>query len=337
MRADRLLAIALLLQVHRRMTARELARELDVCERTIYRDLDALSAAGVPVIADRGPGGGIALQAGYRADLTGLTPAEAGALFASGVQGLLSDLGFERDDVSARRKLMAALPAGSRREAERAAQRIHLDPGPWWRAAEEPGWLPVIVQAVWSARRLHLHYRGAEATQPTWRVVEPLGLVAKAGTWYLVAHRDAMPRIYRVSRVREARLDDAGFERPAGFDLAAFWKSEAARFEASLGRYPVVLRVRRDALPELSRKVWRAIRPTLRPLDGDAGEEDPRVALAFESFEQACAQALTLGALVEVLEPAELRESVVERCRALLGVYAYASSTPSITTGTERV
>jgi predicted DNA-binding transcriptional regulator YafY len=319
MRADRLLAIVLLLQVRTRMTARELALQLEVCERTIYRDLDALSAAGVPVIADRGPGGGVALRPGYRADLSGFTPSEARALFAPGAAQPLADLGFGGDVASARRKLLAALPAGTRGEAERAAQRLHLDPGPWWQVAEEPGWLRVLVEAVWSARRLHLHYRRADAAEPYWRIVEPLGLVAKAGTWYLVAHRDGMPRIYRVSRVREARLDDASFERPAQFDLAAFWKAESARFEASVGRYPVVLHVR-EALSAFSQRVTKAVRPTLRPLEG-GDPQVSRVALEFESLEEACAQLLALGAVAEVTEPAELRGALIARCRETLRLY----------------
>jgi predicted DNA-binding transcriptional regulator YafY len=319
MRADRLLSIVLLLQVNRRMTARELADRLEVCERTIYRDLDALSAAGVPVMTDRGPGGGVALRPGYRSDLTGITPAEARALFPSGVLEPLTDLGLGGDVASVRRKLMAALPAGTRVEAERAAQRLHLDPGPWWRVADEPGWLPVLVQAVWGARRLHLHYTRADSEEATWRLVEPLGLVAKAGTWYLVAHRDGLPRIYRVSRVQEARLDEATFERPVSFDLAAFWKVESERFEASLGRYPVALRLRREALDTLRRRLWKGIRSTLRPVD--EAEETTRVALEFESFEQACTQVLALGAAVEVEEPAALREAVIERCRATLRAY----------------
>jgi predicted DNA-binding transcriptional regulator YafY len=324
-RADRLLAIVLLLQVHARMTARQLAERLEVCERTIYRDLDSLSAAGVPVITDRGPGGGVGLKAGYRADLTAFTPSEARTLFPSGMLEPLSDLGFGGDVASARRKLMAALPVGTRAEAERAAQRLHVDPGPWWRVAEEPGWLPVLVQAVWGARRLHIHYRRADVEEGTWRLVEPLGLVAKAGTWYLIAHRDGMRRIYRVSRIGEARVDEAVFERPPGFDLAAFWKAESARFEASTGRYPVVLRVPRDELAGFTRRLPQVARASLRPLDGDA-PADPRagvrVALEFEWLDQACAQILAHADGVEVLEPVELRNALVARCRAILEQHA---------------
>jgi predicted DNA-binding transcriptional regulator YafY len=329
-RADRLLSIVLLLQVHARMTARQLADRLEVCERTIYRDLDALSAAGVPVMTDRGPGGGIGLKPGYRSDLTGFTPSEARALFPSGVLEPLSDLGFGGDVASARRKLLAALPAGSRAEAERAHQRLHVDPGPWWRVADEPGWLPVLVQAVWGARRLHMHYRRAEDEAGRWRLVEPLGLVSKAGTWYLVARRDEMSRIYRVSRIDEARVDAETFERPAGFDLATFWKAESARFEQSLGRYPVVLRVRRDELPAFTRRIPQGVRGSLRPLDGDAAHEAGtgadangrvRVAVEFEWFEQACSQLLAHGVGVEVLEPVELRKALVERCHALLAAH----------------
>jgi predicted DNA-binding transcriptional regulator YafY len=276
-------------------------------------------------MTDRGPGGGVGLKPGYRADLTAFTPSEARTLFPSGMLEPLADLGFGGDVASARRKLMAALPVGTRAEAERAAQRLHVDPGPWWRVAEEPGWLPVLVQAVWGARRLHIHYRRGEAEEAAWRLVEPLGLVAKAGTWYLVAHRDGMPRIYRVSRIGEARADEAVFERPQGFDLAAFWKAESARFEASTGGYPVVLRVRRDDLAAFTRRLIPASRASLRALDSDAAGHpngDVRVALDFEFLEQACAQILSHGSGVEVLEPVELRKALLERCRSILEQHA---------------
>jgi predicted DNA-binding transcriptional regulator YafY len=324
MRADRLMAIVLLLQVQRRMTARQLADQLEVCERTIYRDLDALASAGVPVMTDRGPGGGVALRPGYRADLTAFTPSEARTLFPSGVLQPLADLGFAGDVASARRKLMAALPAGTRAEAERAAQRLHVDPGPWWRVAEEPGPLPVLVQAVWGARRLHIFYRRAGGDTGAWRLVEPLGLVSKAGTWYLVALRDGIGRIYRVSRVDEARVDEEGFERPAGFDLASYWKTESARFEASVGRYPALLRVRRDALPGFARRLPQSFARTLQARDGEGAadavdrEKGVLVDVEFEYFEQACAQILGHGEGVAVVEPRELREAVIARCRAVL-------------------
>ncbi len=244
MRADRLIALILLLQARGRVTAPELAAQLEVSARTIYRDLDALSAAGVPVYAERGTGGGIALPDGYRVDLTALNREEASALFLSSVPGPLADLGAGQVLDAALRKLSAALPAAARQEAEAARQRVHLDPAEWWQTHEPVPYLRTIQEAVWQDRRLRLSYRrrgGGVAT----RLVDPYGLVAKASVWYLVAAdaEDAVgvdsaaqagqdpaaqvpamePRVFRVSRVEAADLVDEPSRRPDGFDLGIFW------------------------------------------------------------------------------------------------------------------
>jgi predicted DNA-binding transcriptional regulator YafY len=191
MRADRLIALVLLLQARRRITAPDLAARLEVSVRTIYRDLDALSAAGVPVYAARGTGGGVSLPDGYRLDLTALHRDEASALFLSAVPGPLTDLGAGQVLEAALRKLSAALPAGARHEAERARQRLHLDPAEWWQTHEPVPHLRLVQEGVWQERRLRLTYRRRDGSTAT-RVVEPYGLVAKAGVWYLVA-ADAAP------------------------------------------------------------------------------------------------------------------------------------------------
>src|SRR5262249_38938026 len=203
MRSDRLLSILLLLQVHGRLSARELAERLEVSERTIHRDVEALSAAGVPVYAERGRHGGIGLLPGYRTDVSGLTAPEARALFVFAGRGTLADLGLEGELRSALRKLLSALPEPHRPGAEQAAAGVVADHRPGMRARDELRPLATVQGAVWRARRLALRYRRPGAAAAVERLLDPYGLVAKAGTWYLVA-ADAgarEPRLYRVSRI----------------------------------------------------------------------------------------------------------------------------------------
>jgi predicted DNA-binding transcriptional regulator YafY len=317
MRADRLFSIVLLLQSHRLLTARALAERLEVSERTIHRDMEALSGAGIPVVAERGTGGGWSLLGEYRTNLTGLSEAEAQSLFVTRPSRLLADLKLEKAAEGALLKLLAAIPAVYRRGAEQARQRIHLDVSGWQRAEEAAPLLHVLQDAVWQERRLRMAYGRGECGA-TERVVDPLGLVAKGSVWYLVAAVEGEVRSYRASRVVAAELTDEACRRPEGFDLADFWERSAAEFRASLPRYRVVARVRRGVVARL-------------PFGGrfarieETGEPDAegwvRVALRFDVEEMACEFALGFGTQLEVLEPASLREKVAEAARGVVEFY----------------
>jgi predicted DNA-binding transcriptional regulator YafY len=318
MRADRLLSILLLLQVHRRVTARELAARLEVSPRTIHRDMEALGMAGVPVVAERGSHGGWSLVEEYRTNLTGLNKDEAQALFLIQPSRMLADLGFDKASDAALIKLLAALPAAHRIDAEYARQRIHIDPSGWHRADEAVAALPVIQQAIWQGRRLRFIYKGGPCADAE-RVVDPLGLVAKGSAWYLVAAVEGTPRSYRVSRVAEATLSDEPCARPKGFDLAAFWAASTASFRASLPRYQATLRVAPEVLPRLSYAGrFARIEQTGEP-DGDGWAE---VRLRFDVEEMAIEYALSFGARVEVIAPPGLRDKVIEMARAVIAFYA---------------
>src|SRR5690349_15363857 len=288
MRADRLLSLLLLLQTRGRMTAQELAERLEVSERTVYRDLAALGMAGVPVYAERGPGGGCMLMDGYRTDLTGLTEAEVRTLFMAGAPALLKDLGLGSALEAALLKLLAALPATFRQNVERARQRIHIDALGWSRWEEPVPHLATVQEAVLRGRRLRIVYRPLDGEAGE-RVVDPLGLVAKTTVWYLVARRDGEMRVYRIARMREAELLDEPCARPEGFDLAAYWRE------------------------------WTTEMIAQAPTDADGGV---RLALTYDSFEEARRRMLGLGTLVEVLEPAELRASVATFAREIAAFYA---------------
>jgi len=316
-RADRLLSILLLLQSRGRLTARELARRLEVSERTILRDMDALSGAGIPVVAERGSGGGWSLLGEYRTDLTGLSEAEAQSLFVARAAGPLADLDLKKAAEGALLKLLAALPEAHRRGAEFFRRRVYLDTAGWRRAEEPAPLLHVLQEAVWNERRLRIGYLRGECEEVE-RVVDPLGLVAKGNVWYLVASVGGEPRSYRVSRVARAEPTGEPCERPRDFDLAEFWLESAARFSATLPQYRVVARVRREAVTRL-------------PFGGrfvrveETGEPDAEgwvaAALRFDVEEMAVEYALGFGPLLEVLEPEGLREKVLAAARATVEFY----------------
>jgi predicted DNA-binding transcriptional regulator YafY len=320
MRADRLLSLLMLLQVRGRMTAQKLAEELEVSERTIYRDIDALGTAGVPVYAERGPGGGCALLDSYRTNLTGLTPDEVRALFMLSIPAPLAVLGVSQELKAALLKLAAALPEAHRRDEERVRRRFHLDSVWWFQSEEAVPHLPTIHQAVWQDRKLYLTYRLPFGAQIE-RLVDPYGLVAKAGVWYLLCARDGRMRVYRVSRVLEARLSDESFERPADFDPAAYWQEWCAEFEQSRSYYPVTVRIAPDLAPYLPQYFGERVRDTI----AQAGPPDAQgwitLTLPFETLEAARDRILGFGRAAKVLEPEALRRSVLDFATQIVALY----------------
>ncbi len=318
MRADRLLSILLLLQVHRRMTAHELARRLEVSERTIYRDMEALSAAGIPVTAERGAGGGCILLETYRTNLTGLNEAEIQTLFLTKPARLLADLGLNQASEAALIKLLAALPSMHRRDAEYVRQRIHVDVAGWHQAEEAVPCLPTLQEAVWQERKLDLTYQRNDGTIVE-RLVDPLGLVAKGSAWYLVAAVEDELRTYRVSRMHAAGVTDQPCVRPQGFDLAAYWAQSSAQFMANLPRYALTVRMAADVLQRVYRAGGYARVEQAGPPDGDGWIE---LHFQFDTEEVACGYLLSFGAQVEVLEPQELRERIVDLAQSVVEFYA---------------
>jgi predicted DNA-binding transcriptional regulator YafY len=316
MRADRLLSIVLLLQTRGCVTARELAERLEVSPRTIHRDMEALSAAGIPVVAERGVGGGWSLLEGYRTSLTGLRPAEVQALFLPRAEHLLRDLGLEGAADAALLKLQASLTDACRRDAEGVLQRIHVDGAGWHGGEEKTPLLPLLLQAVWQERRVAMRYRRGDGEEGE-REVDPLGLVAKGRVWYLVAGTADGLRTFRVSRVLHARLTDETCARPAGFDLAASWDEACARFKASLPRYPATVRVVSGALAAFRRLPYVRLEAE-GPIDTDG-----RItcAVQFETEELACAAVLGMAGQAEVLHPAALCERVQQTARAVAALH----------------
>ncbi|MGW3567175.1 helix-turn-helix transcriptional regulator [Streptomyces sp. NPDC000941] len=321
MRAARLIRLVLLLQSRPSMTGAELARELEVSERTVTRDVAALSEAGVPVYADRGRSGGYRLVGGYRTRLTGLGRTEAEALFLSGVPAALRGMGLADAASAARLKVSAALLPELRDASHTAAQRFHLDAPGWWQEPETPDLLPAIADAVWDDRRITARYRRRDTE--VGRELEPYGLVLKAGVWYLAARVEGGDfRVYRVDRFTAASPTSAGtnrhsrFDRLADFDLPAFWEERAAQFVRSLLRENVVLRLTEEGARRLPYATDRtagqeavAAAKAAEGAEGAEGDGQGRitVTLPVESLDVAYEQLLTLGPEAEVLAPPELR------------------------------
>lgn len=320
MRADRLLSLLMLLQVHGKLSARELATRLEVSERTIYRDMDALSAAGVPVYGECGRQGGFDLLDSYKTSLTGLTEGELRALFMLDISQPLEALGISQEFRQAMLKISAALPDARRAVEEQVRQRFYLDSA-WWHADSllVPH-LRTVYQAVQQDRGLHIRIR------PIFNVeiellVDPLGLVAKAGVWYLVCARAAQMRVLRVSELMEARLSDEGFVRPGEFDLAAWWQAWCLQRAGERLAYEVSVRVAPGFLPFLP----YYIEASLGDQTSQAGVTDTQggvmMKLYFESLEEARKRLLGCGRGVEVLAPEALRLSILDYAQQTVNLY----------------
>lgn len=328
-RASRLLSLLMLLQTRGRMTAQQLSDALEVSVRTIYRDIDSLSAAGIPVYADRGPTGGYQLLDGYRTRLTGMTVDEAQTLFLAGMPGPASELGLGAVLAAAELKLLAALPPELGGRAGRVRNRFHLDAPGWFRNTEPTPHLAALADAVWNDRLIELRYRRWKAPREVTRTLAPLGVVLKAGRWYLVARCGEDVRTYRVGAILDLAVLDESFERPDGFDLAGFWAQWTERYQQSVYRDEAVVRMTVQALermpfifpPEMARRARAAAGPP-----DDTGWL--RTVVPVESVKHGHVELLKLGADVEVLGPPALREAFTRTARALSAIYPSIEEEP---------
>jgi predicted DNA-binding transcriptional regulator YafY len=303
-RATRLVSFLLVLQTHGQLTAAELSARLEVSERTVQRDAQALAAAGVPIVSMRGPAGGYRLERGYRTKLTGLDATEAEALFV----GPAAELGLGRELAAARLKLLASLPSELQERASRASQLFHVDMRGWFREEDRVPTLPVIAGALWRGRRVDIRYREGPAVVA--RRLDPLGLVLKAGVWYVLARRRGEERVYRVSRIVSARERAEPSLLPPDFDLAAAWAERSEAFERSRPQIEVTVRVPRSQV--------RYLRVTRTLEDG----ERPTVVARFDGLDQAYYGLLAYGPHAEVLAPTELRGRIARAAAETVALYA---------------
>lgn len=317
MRADRLLSVLMMLQLHARTTASELAGQLEVSERTIYRDIEALERSGVPVLTDRGRSGGLRLMRGYQTRLTGLSSQEAAALPFAQIGIVASALGFQGPAEAARLKMFAALPAFERERALRASERFHLDPAEWYQRPATPPCLRTLAAAVLADHAVAIDYESWTGRKV--RVVEPLGLVLKAGAWYMVAPNSNRYAIYRVESIHTIRTLEKRKVPRRNFHLARVWQQEVSHFEASLRRARATLRIHESAMSRLSR-LGADSAEAIRGARPDAGGW--RTAnIWIESVPHAAGLLLGFDSDIEVLSPAALRRELAMRAGRIAALY----------------
>jgi len=307
LKSERLLSALLLLQAHGRLSGRELAERLEVSARTVHRDMEALSASGVPVFALRGAQGGWQLDEGWRTQVPGLDEVELRALLMSQPR-IIGDTRLAAAAERALGKLMAAMPGGMREQAASIRQRLYVDTSAWRGTSEDLVMLPVVQDAVTRDRKLRITYRKPRGEQSV-RVVDPLGLVAKGSTWYLVAQTSAGLRTFRVSRIQAAKALEKACVRPAHFDLGEHWRASTERFREGWQKIEVTLRL--SARTAGSMKRWMK----MEEIEGGEGWEIVR--MRFDHPEEAAFVVLGMGAGAEVVEPESLRERVAEEVREM--------------------
>ncbi|MBH0157335.1 YafY family transcriptional regulator [Fictibacillus sp. 5RED26] len=317
MRADRLISILLLLQNHGKMTTKALASELEVTERTIHRDMEALSVAGIPVLAERGKHGGWRLVDQYRTKLTGLKDSELKTLFLSPSYQLLSDLGFSKDWKEARQKLLAALPNSLQSQADNLWNRIHIDIDPWKQSQHETIALNLLQQALWEDRKIRIAYEKANKESSD-RIVEPLGLVAKGRTWYLVAVSDKDIKNFRVSRIKSVELTYESFVRPGNFQLADYWNESKQNFVKNLPIFEVEV----EASPAIIQRISYSGRFAQVVSKGSPnGNGWIPVKLTFDTEQEAASYIIGFGDQMKIVSPHSMIESVKKIGESALSLY----------------
>jgi predicted DNA-binding transcriptional regulator YafY len=322
-RASRLLSLLLLLQNRGRMSAARLAAELGVTARTVYRDVEALAAAGVPIYAEQGPAGGYQLMDGYRTRLTGMTADEAGSLFLTGMPQPAAELGLGAQVAAAELKLMAALPTPYRDASMRIRQRFHLDTRGWYREPDAVPHLLAVAEALWQDQTIEVRYRRwAPRPGEVTRRLHPLGLVLKAGVWYLIAAGRGQPRTYRVSAIVDLRPLPETVTRPDSFDLADFWRAHVERYERADTDQVAIVRLTPNgvtALPDvLGPKAARLALRTLTPADPDGWQ---RATIPMENVPHTAATLLRLGPNVQALAPTQLVAHLTDTIQTMARLY----------------
>ena len=316
MKADRLLSALMLLQAKGRVTSRELSERLEVSQRTVHRDMEALSAARVPISALRGAQGGWQLEQGWRTHVPGLDEAELRALLMTQPRAL-SDPGMRAASERAFGKLMAALPSKMREQAAAMSERLHVDPAGWRASTEDLSMLPIVQDAVARNCKLTFDYTRADGESAP-RTVDPLGIVAKGTTWYLVARAPNGMRTYRISRMQAATPLATTFERPVNFKLASHWESSAKEFQEQRKHFDAI--VSADLKAAQSLRGWCVTSPIEGKPPEPVRKEWVTLKVRFEDEEQARFILLGFGPRAHVVEPVSLRERILADASAILNL-----------------
>jgi len=322
MRADRLISILLLLQNKGKLTTKALAKELEVTGRTIHRDMEALSAAGIPVVADRGKSGGWRLLEQYRTNLTGLKANELKSLLISPSFQMLTDLGLAKDWHEARQKILASIPSSLKSYSHDIWNRIHVDTTAWRQSSEKIESFKILQEAIWDEKALQIEYERADGEYLE-RVVNPLGLVAKGSTWYLIASSNKKVRNYRASRIKSVKLTKETFSRPNDFNLAQYWSDSTQEFIKSLPKYEVDV--------EISSSIVQRIKFTgrfVQIVQIDAPSENGWISanLCFDTEQEALEYILGFGNQIRIIQPNELKQTIYDMAKSVVDFYEQENS-----------
>lgn len=317
MRADRLMSIMILLQNRGKMTAKELANELEVSDRTILRDMDALTNAGIPIVSQRGKEGGWHLLDNFRSKLNGLNIDDMKSLFLFPSAELLEDLGLNNLLLDTREKLLAAIPDIYRDEAQAMWERIHIDSGTWRQSKEKKDALNIVQQAVWDSKKLKIHYEQLGGEQKE-RLIEPLGLVAKGNKWYLVATRNGELRNYRVSRIHHAKVENETFRRPLNFNLATYWEQSKVEFVQNLPKYDVQVEIHTEIINRINftGKFVKVIK-----IENPNRDKWIPATLRFNDKQEAIEFILGFASKIKVVSPKDLPDRLVSLATSVIGFY----------------
>lgn len=317
MRADRLMNIMILLQNRGKMTAKELANELEVSDRTIHRDMDALSNAGIPIVSDRGKEGGWRLLDNFRSKLSGLNIDDIKSLFLFPSGKLLEDLELNIQALDTRQKLLAAIPGTFRDEVQAIWERIHIDSSTWRQSKEKVHALKTVQKAVWESKKLKIYYEQADGEQKE-RLIEPLGLVAKGNRWYLVASRNGELRNYRVSRIQTAQVEDETFKRPIDFNLADYWEQSKKEFIQNLPQYDVQVEIHPAIIPRIN-----FTGKFVQFIQRKNPKEDKWIpaTLRFNDKQEAVEFILGFANKMRVISPEDLQDKVVSAAMSVIEFY----------------
>lgn len=315
MRADRLISILMLLQTTGGMTGKDLAKRLEVSERTIHRDMVVLSAAGIPVTADRGAGGGWCLLGDYRTNLTGLNEKEVLSLFIPQSERILSDLGLAKNSKSVFLKLLSTLPGEYQRSAQYMQERIYVDTVGWWETEKSSNILPILQEAIWKEQKLRFTYRRSDKISE--RVMSPLGLVSKGSIWYIIGIVDGDIKTYRISRIEDAVITGGAFPRPEEFNLEQYWKESSQQFIDSLPKYSAILKVENELLLKIKNRSYSKITDDMPAIEDNWS----KIIMKFETELEAFEYILSLCSQVEVIEPDSLRQKIIDTANSIIILY----------------
>jgi predicted DNA-binding transcriptional regulator YafY len=320
MRINRLFSILLCLQLHEQITTRELAERLEVSERTIHRDMGVLSSEGFPVYAEKGKYGGWRLLNDYKPKVMHLNQEEMPVLFLPLPEKIQKDLGINKDVELAQMKLLSMLPQKTRKDAENMSQRIYLDSSNWHASNENYTLLPILLNALWQNNKVWMEYVRSDQENRK-RLVNPLGLVAKGNSWYLIASISDEIRTYRVDRIKQAEITEESFIRPSPFCLATYWKQSTAQFVENLPQYHVIARV--DAT--ISQKLSYSGRfPKIEVLEQEDQEGWKKLSFQFQIEQEACSYIMGFGKHIDVLEPSELRSKIKQLAEEIITLYTHS-------------